>query len=145
MHIRKMTLEDLDAATEIEKANFSNPWTKEGFESELKADNTLYLICESEGKPVGLCGYIRSFEEADVTNVSVLREYRGQGIATALMKELLRLGTDDGISDFSLEVRVGNADAIHVYEKLGFVSEGIRPNFYDNPKEDAMIMWRRNR
>ena len=48
-----------------------------------------------------------------------------------------------GIENFTLEVRVSNASAIHVYEKLGFVSEGIRPRFYEKPVEDAMIMWKR--
>ncbi|MBE5857980.1 MAG: ribosomal-protein-alanine N-acetyltransferase [Lachnospiraceae bacterium] len=142
MHIRKMTLDDLEEVTRIEEANFSNPWTKAGFESQIKAGDTVYLVCEVDGKLVGLCGYIRSFEEADVTNVSVLKEYRGHGIGTALMQALIEEGEKSGVRNFTLEVRVGNSSAIHVYERLGFESCGIRPGFYENPKEDAMIMWR---
>ncbi|MBO4376176.1 MAG: ribosomal protein S18-alanine N-acetyltransferase [Lachnospiraceae bacterium] len=142
MHIRKMTMDDLDEVTAIEEANFTNPWTRDGFESQIKAGNTTYLVCEHEGRLVGLCGYIKSFTEADVTNVSVLKECRGHGIGTALMEALLLEGERDGVKDFTLEVRVSNVDAIHVYEKLGFKSAGIRPGFYENPKEDAMIMWR---
>jgi len=143
MHIREMTPDDLDQVVLVEEANFDTPWTRNGFESQLRDGNSFYLVCEHEGRIVGLCGYIRSFDEADVTNVSVIKECRGHGFATALMTSLLDKGERDGISSFTLEVRVSNADAIHVYEKLGFVSEGIRPGFYDNPKEDAMIMWRR--
>ena len=142
MHIRKMTLDDLEEVTRIEEANFSTPWTKAGFESQIKAGDTVYLVCEVDGKLVGLCGYIRSFEEADVTNVSVLQEYRGHGIGTALMQALIEEGEKAGVRNFTLEVRVSNLSAIHVYERLGFESCGIRPGFYENPKEDAMIMWR---
>ena len=78
-----------------------------------------------------------------MNNVAVLPAFQGRGIASALLKELLSLGEAMGFTDFTLEVRVGNAPAIHLYEKFGFVSEGIRPGFYRNPAEDAMIMWRR--
>ena len=60
-----------------------------------------------------------------------------------MLEELLRLGNERGITAYTLEVRVSNAPAIHLYEKFGFVSEGIRPKFYEKPTEDAMIMWRR--
>jgi ribosomal protein S18 acetylase RimI-like enzyme len=59
------------------------------------------------------------------------------------MKELIKVGKSRGIEAFTLEVRVSNAPAVHIYEKLGFVSEGIRPNFYEKPREDAYIMWKR--
>ena len=60
-----------------------------------------------------------------------------------MLLELIRQGEEMGIADFTLEVRKSNAAAIHLYEKAGFRSEGIRPGFYDKPKEDAVIMWRR--
>ena len=60
-----------------------------------------------------------------------------------MLSELICRGEAFGITEFTLEVRVSNASAIHVYEKLGFRSEGIRPGFYEKPVEDAMIMWRR--
>ena len=69
--------------------------------------------------------------------------YRGMGIAQRMLGELIRRGEEKGVQAFTLEVRAGNAAAIHVYEKLGFASEGIRPGFYEKPAEDAVIMWRR--
>ena len=80
-----------------------------------------------------------------MTNVSVSREYRGRGIAYEMLSKLLLRGSAIGCDDFTLEVRKGNEAARKLYEKLGFVSEGARPNFYDAPKEDAIIYWKRNK
>lgn len=58
-----------------------------------------------------------------------------------MLAELMRLGRERGVLRYTLEVRTGNAAAVHLYEKLGFVSAGIRKNFYERPREDALIMW----
>lgn len=79
-----------------------------------------------------------------MTNIAVFPEYRGRGIGAALTKALLVEGRKRGMNAFTLEVRVGNQAAIHIYEKLGFRSEGVRKGFYEKPKEDALIMWRRD-
>ena len=86
---------------------------------------------------------IQALDEGDITNVVVAKESRGKGIGTAMLLFMMEEGKKRGINAYTLEVRVSNAEAIHVYEKLGFVSEGIRKNFYDKPKEDANIMWKR--
>ena len=92
---------------------------------------------------LGMCGLIIGPYEAEVMNVAVHPEYRGLGISNKLMEALLDLGTKKGVSEYTLEVRVGNQAAIHLYEKFGFVGEGVRPGFYRKPTEDALIMWRR--
>ena len=92
---------------------------------------------------MGCCGYTNSFGEADIDNVVVARQYRGCGIGQAMLRELIARGEAAGVEAFTLEVRVSNAAAIHIYEKEGFRSVGIRPGFYEKPREDAMIMWRR--
>ena len=74
----------------------------------------------------------------------VAEKYRNCGIGQALLRELIAAGEAAGLAAFTLEVRVSNEAAIHIYEKTGFHSEGIRPGFYEKPREDAMIMWRRN-
>ena len=79
----------------------------------------------------------------DITNIVVKEAYRGRGIGTSLVKALLEEGRRLGMQEFTLEVRAGNQAAIHVYESLGFVCEGIRRRFYERPAEDAWIMWRR--
>lgn len=81
--------------------------------------------------------------EGDISNVAVAESYRRQGIARALLEALIRFGRQQGITAFTLEVRQHNEAALGLYEGLGFVSAGVRPNFYDKPKDNAVIMWLR--
>ena len=111
---------------------------------ELAEDkNSIFLVAEKAGEIIGGCGLTHILDEGDIHNVMVAPAYRGQGIATRMLEKLLGEGRNQGICEFTLEVRVSNAPAIRVYEKLGFVSEGIRPKFYEQPVEDALIMWKR--
>lgn len=143
MRIRSLQRTDIDELARMEAEAFSEPWTARDFADLLTRDYCLYLVAEADGKVVGSCGLTISFDEGNIDNVVVDKEYRNRGVGSKLMKELLKLGEEKGITAFTLEVRVSNATAIHLYEKYGFVSEGIRPEFYDRPKEDAVIMWRR--
>lgn len=139
--IREMQKTDLEQVAQIEKKCFSEPWSVTGFSSSLESKDTLYMVAVEEEQIVGYCGCLQSFEEADVTNVAVKEECRKRGIAGKMLQELMLLGKQRGIQRFTLEVRVSNLGAIHLYEKLGFVSVGIRKNFYSKPTEDARIMW----
>ena len=127
--IRQMEEKDIPQVYAIEKETFSMPWSKKAF-------------AELEGEIAGYCGCYQSLEEAEITNVAVKRQLRGHGIGRRLLEELMRIGKERGAFAYTLEVRVSNQAAIHLYEKLGFISFGIRKNFYEKPKEDAMIMWR---
>lgn len=109
----------------------------------LIRDYCCYVVAEVDGKVVGCCGFTNSFGEGNIDNVVVDAAYRGLGIAQEMLRKVLAIGEAQGVEAFTLEVRVSNETAIHVYEKLGFKSEGIRPRFYEKPVEDAMIMWRR--
>lgn len=141
--IRPLLITDADALAQIEQESFSVPWTKKHFEDLLTHDYCKYLVCEVDGEITGMCGMTDICHEGNIDNVVVAAKFRGMGLATRLLKELLELGKNDGIVAFTLEVRVSNSVAIHLYEKMGFVSEGIRPRFYEKPVEDAMIMWLR--
>ncbi len=143
--IRPMEQSDVETVSRIEAECFSMPWSAAAYENALKDDKYLYLVAQLDDRVVGMCGVMHLLGEGDINNVAVTASERGQGIAFNMLTELLRCGEELGISDFTLEVRVGNQAAIHTYEKLGFVSEGIRPGFYEMPREDAMIMWRRKR
>lgn len=139
--IEKLQKEDIEAVSRIEAAAFSMPWSSRDFEQLLEDEKSLYLVAKIEDEVVGCCGVTIVCGEGNINNVVVDEAYRGQGIAFAMMQELLNQGRQQGSLEFTLEVRVSNAPAIHLYEKLGFVSEGIRPRFYERPVEDAMIMW----
>lgn len=141
--IRKLTEEDVESLSAIESASFSMPWSAEDFAALLTRDYCVYYVAEVDGEVAGCCGMTNICNEGNIDNVVVAEKFRGQGIATALLERLLEEGDSLGVTAYTLEVRVSNASAIHVYEKLGFVSEGIRPNFYEKPTEDANIMWKR--
>lgn len=141
--IRKLQESDIEQLSRIEEESFSMPWSPQDFADLLHHDYCLYLVAEVDNVVAGCCGLTNSFGEGNIDNVVVGRQFRGMGIAQQLLRELLQAGEAEGIEAFTLEVRISTAAAIHIYEKFGFVSEGIRPNFYEKPTEDAMIMWRR--
>lgn len=142
--VRELRGEDIEEISRIEAASFSMPWSADAFRGLLTRDYCCYVVAETGGKPVGCCGFTDSCGEGTIDNVVVAAAWRGRGIAQQMLKELLARGEAMGVKAFTLEVRVSNAAAIHVYEKLGFRSEGIRPRFYEQPVEDAAIMWRRS-
>lgn len=141
--IRPMELSDVEEVSRIEQESFSLPWSPEEFAKTLERSYTLALVAELDEKVVGFCILTNICNEGNIDNVAVDAHYRGKGIASELVAEMIACGESAGVQDFTLEVRVGNVAAIRVYEKMGFVSEGIRPNFYEKPTEDANIMWRR--
>jgi len=143
IEIRELRAEDAEELAGIESEAFSMPWTKRDFEELLSRSYCFYLVALADGRVAGCCGYTDSYGEADIDNVVVAEGFRNQGIAQKMLEKLIARGEAAGISAFTLEVRVSNAAAIHIYEKFGFRSVGIRPGFYEKPIEDAMIMWRR--
>lgn len=142
LEIRRMTGDDLDTVTELESEIFPLPWSRSGFEDAINRTDTLYLTAMIDEKIVGYCGYIKIIDEAYITNVAVESNFRNQGVAGQMLNNLIKEGFQQGITAFTLEVRESNKSAIHLYEKFGFVSAGIRPNFYEKPTENAVIMWR---
>lgn len=141
--IRKIKETDIDRLAEIERDSFSRPWTKEAFRELFDIPYARYLVAELDGEVVGSAGMRVIAGEGNIDNVVVWGDFRGRGIASRLIEELIRLGEEEDIKDYTLEVRVSNAPAIRVYEKSGFKGEGVRPGFYEDPTEDALIMWRR--
>lgn len=143
IEIRELQETDIGPLAKLEAESFSMPWTKEDFHGLLEHSYCFYLVALADGLPVGCCGYTNLCNEANIDNVVVGSLYRNRGIGQAMLRELIARGEADGVEAFTLEVRVSNAPAIHIYEKEGFRLEGIRPGFYEKPREDAMIMWRR--
>lgn len=142
IEIRRLREEDVEALAAIEAESFSMPWSRKDLEDLVCHPCCRYLVALADGRVAGGCGYTVSYNEITIDNVVVAREYRHRGIAQAMLSELIA-GEEPTAEAFTLEVRVSNAVAIHIYEKNGFRSEGIRPGFYEKPREDAMIMWRR--
>ena len=142
--VRKMKKEDLDRASQIEKECFSTPWSRDAFEDMIDNEAALYMVAEDNGYIVANCGVIVAAGEGDICNVAVDPSYRKRGIAKLLLTRIMEEASKNmAVYAFTLEVRISNKAAISLYEKLGFVNEGIRPGFYTSPKEDAVIFWKR--
>lgn len=145
LEFRKIRKDDIENALSLENECFSRPWPRSAFEEIVdKKDADYFLIEDTDNNElVAGCVVFRILDEGDITNVAVRESRRGEGLATMLIEYAIDECEELGTIDFTLEVRASNEAAIRVYEKNGFVSEGIRPGFYSAPKEDAVIMWRR--
>lgn len=145
MLIRRMQEEDLEMVAMLEQKNFSTPWSRDSFAEIITNPTALYMIALEGDRVVGTCGIITAVDEGDICNVVTDEEFRGKGIAYELVSTVMQEAARElAVTDYTLEVRVSNTAAIRLYEKLGFVSEGVRPKFYEKPTEDAMIMWKRS-
>ncbi len=143
MIYRRMTPQDVPWISKLEEETFSMPWSPESFLEMIGKEDVRYYVAEEEGQILGGCGVWMIAGEGNITNVVVAPAARNRGIATAMLRHLIQEGDREGLTAYTLEVRVSNAAAIHVYEKLGFVSAGVRPGFYEKPPEDALIFWKR--
>jgi len=141
--IRRMTLEDLDEVMVIEELAFSVPWSRESFENEIN-NNLLavYYVAVLGGICVGYAGMWHVMDELHITNVAVHPDYRGQKISNHLMDALVAFAEGDQYIGMTLEVRVSNQVAINLYTKYGFKRLGLRPKYYIDNGEDAIVMWK---
>ncbi len=127
---------------QLEKRCFSDPWSENSIRSELTGRLSLWVVALDGDTVAGYIGSQSVLGESDMMNVAVAPEYRRQGIAQALILELIRRLSQQGNRSLMLEVRASNTPAITLYHKLGFAQVGRRPNYYRNPKEDALILRR---
>lgn len=140
--IRKMVPEDIPAVYEIECRSITPPWTKQGFVDALANENAVFYVAEHLEKKhiLGYCGMYFAADEGEITNVAVHPDYRKQGVADQIIAAILQDGVQKGLTQIFLEVRASNAPAQKLYEKHGFKGQGVRKNFYRDPKEDAIVM-----
>ena len=135
-----MTDAHVAQVAELEKLCFSDPWSENSVASELKNPLSLWLVALDDATVAGYVGSQSVQGEADMMNIAVHPDYRRKGIARQLVTELVAALAKKGVHRLALEVRASNAPAIALYEQLGFIQVGLRPNYYRNPKEDALIL-----
>lgn len=143
LQIKPLTEEYVDQVCVLEEEAFSMPWHRESFLEMILNKDACYLVGLMEEEVVASCGLRNIVGDGEITNVVTKTSARGRGIGEQMLLKLLEEGTAMGVEAFTLEVRKSNDAAIHLYEKLGFVTEGVRKNFYEDPTEDALIMWKR--
>ena len=144
IEIRKLALHDLDAIERIENAVYPTPWSRSMFAGELAKPSSLSLggFDPDTGRLVAYLIVSRYVDAWHVMNVAVDPDRRRNGIAQTMLGRLFELTADDGHRGYTLEVRVSNAGAIRLYERLGFERRGTRRGYYTDNREDALIMWR---
>ena len=134
--VKEATLTDVAEIVKIEQACFSTPWTEQGISESIENENTHLYIALADGTVAGYMGVQIFSGEGYVTNVATLPEYRRKGVAKALIERVLQNEMDF----LTLEVRESNAPAIALYESIGSERVGVRPHFYRNPDENAVLM-----
>ena len=140
MTIERMNETHVVAVAALEKLCFADPWSEKSIASELQNPLALWLVAVEDDV---VCGYIGSqsvMGESDMMNVAVNPDFRRKGIGEALVIALSEALKALGNTGLTLEVRISNAPAISLYEKLGFFQVGLRKNYYRNPREDALIL-----
>ena len=137
---RERAEREAEQVMKIENENFSRPWTETGFFTFLIRQDTLFLIAAEGEEILGYFGVVMVQDEGDITNVSVKKDRQNHGTGKLLVQELIRITNEMGVSRLFLEVRESNERAIHVYEKAGFVKNGLRKNYYEDPVEHAVLM-----
>lgn len=140
MKFEPLRYEHLKQMAEIEREAFDQPWNERMFIPEVEDENAYYLVGTKGDEVVCYGGFHKVLDEAHITNIAVKSPYRGRGIGTLLMSELMNRARLLGVKYMTLEVRDGNEYAIRLYKSFGFTVEGIRKKYYNNV-HDALIMW----
>ena len=140
MTIIKMTACHVPQIAELEKLCFHDPWSEKSIASELHNKLSNWLVAIDDDQVVGYVGSQTVLGETDMMNIAIHPQYRKQGIATALIHNLIEILKERNSHSLMLEVRRSNDAAKSLYMKMGFAEVGVRRNYYRNPKEDALIL-----
>jgi ribosomal-protein-alanine N-acetyltransferase len=143
VELRRLEPSDLDAVEEIERASYPTPWSRAMFAAELEKPSSLAIGAYHDGgELVGYAIVSRYVDAWHVMNIAVVPDFRRRGIGRSLLERLFEVTASDPRRGYTLEVRVSNAEAIRLYERLGFEARGVRRGYYTDNREDALIMWR---
>jgi [ribosomal protein S18]-alanine N-acetyltransferase len=140
--IRPLQLRDLSAIEESERSSYPTPWSRSMFAGELAKPSSICLGAFEGERLVGYLIVSRYVDAWHVMNVAVALDHRRRGVASELLGALFERTREDRRRGYTLEVRVSNAGAITLYERLGFERRGVRRGYYTDNREDALIMWR---
>lgn len=136
-----MRASDLDAVQRIEKASFSTPWPAYAYRQEIETNRMAHYIVARVGEEVvGFAGIWLMVDQAHITTFAVDPEWRRQGVGSQMVLTLLRMSRTLGARNATLEVRLSNLAARRLYERFGFRPVGVRPRYYTDNGEDALIM-----
>lgn len=137
--------DDLDDIAALEAASFTNPWSRDMLARELRNSDVarVYVLRRPDGHLLAFCGCWFIFDELHINTLAVKAEERRRGLATHLLRFVFAEAAAAGLTRATLEVRRSNEAALRLYGRLGFEVQGIRPKYYSQPVEDALILWSR--
>lgn len=138
--IRKISENDIEAIAYLESEIFSDAWSEKSIKETYENQNACILGAYKEGVLAGYVIFYYVLDEGEIARIAVSPQYRRQGVADQIFAGLLGFCTEKSIERILLDVRISNEPAIAFYRKSGFAEDGIRRNFYDYPKEDALLM-----
>ena len=139
--VEPMAVTDLPIVHEIERASFTTPWPAHAYRTEIESNRLAhYRVIRIGGRVVGYAGIWVMVDEAHVTTFAVDPAWRRRGVGERLLIAVLDLAVERGAREATLEVRLSNLAARRLYEKYGFRPVGIRPRYYSDDNEDALIM-----
>ena len=143
MLVRDMKLSDLDTIEEIEQEIFSSPWSKDNFIYEINQNQfSNNIVLENDEEILGYIGFWLLGDQTQITTLGIRKEYQGKGYAKILMDACINATRQRGYTSITLEVRVSNNRAIHLYEGFDFQIVATRKNYYQDTHEDAYLMFK---
>lgn len=137
--------DNLDEVVALEAASFTNPWSRETLERDLRNIDVVrvYVLRHLDGELLGFCGCWFVYDELHINTLAIADQFRRQGHATRLLAFVFAEAVAAGITRATLEVRRSNEAALRLYEQFGFEVCGVRPDYYTQPVEDALVLWTR--
>jgi len=139
--IRDMATDDLHEVLRIERSSFPNPWTEGMLLDELSSSCCVSRAAFCDGAVVGYCSFSLVLDEAHLRSIAVDGSFRGRGVASELLADMIGISLERGARWAALEVRPSNRSAVSLYNRFGFRVTGVRPRYYADTREDALIMW----
>lgn len=138
--LREMKLNDSMRIAELEQEIFTDAWTQTGIEETFVQSHSVIVVAEEDSKIQGYCILYVVLDEAEIARIGVTERVRHGGVGSLILQFGEKICKEKGVERLLLDVREGNLPARKFYEKHGFLVDGIRKNFYDNPKEDGVLM-----
>lgn len=142
--IKEMEIDHIKDIIEIEKKSFAIPWSEGNLRKELDNKMGIYFVIlnNDTNEVAGYGGMWHVINEGHITNVAIKEDFRGMGLGSKMIDKLIEVAIEKEMIGITLEVRVSNIVAQCLYKKSGFILEGIRREYYDDNREDAIIMWK---
>lgn len=140
LSLREMKIQDSGQIAELEQEIFTDAWTQTGIEETFAQAHFVIVVAEEESEIQGYCILYVVLDEAEIARIGVTERVRHSGVGSLILQFGEKICKEKGTERLLLDVREGNLPARKFYEKHGFLVDGVRKNFYDNPKEDGVLM-----